>query len=249
MDSDMKQIAEVSTSGARTVGVLGGMGPLATTDFLRKLIEQTPAQSDQEHIPVLVYSLPQIPDRSAAMAGLGPSPAPMMEQGIGTLVGAGAGCIVITCNTAHAWYEEVAPSAGVPVLHIADSVMDWIGRTGAPGRRIGLLATQATVDAGFYQSRFGQRGYDCLAVPEELYQRWVWAGISAVKAGNPQRGGALLSQAGEWLISEGADVLLLACTEIPVALQAVRSPLLGRSIDATRALAQACVDWARPVVM
>ena len=233
----------------RTVGVLGGMGPMATADFLQKLIEQTPAQSDQEHIPVLVYSLPQIPDRSAAMAGLGPSPAPMMEQGIGTLVDAGAGCVVITCNTAHAWYDEVAPAAGVPVLHIADSVMAWIARSEVAGRRIGLLATQATVDAGFYQNRFRQSGYECIAPPPDLYQRWVWAGISAVKAGDPMRGGALLSQAGEWLISEGADLLLLACTEIPVAFQAVKTPLLGRSIDATRALAQACVEWARPVVV
>lgn len=229
----------------RTIGVLGGMGPLATTDFLHKLIEQTPAHSDQEHLPTLIYSLPQIPDRSAAMAGRGPSPAPMMRHGIATLVSAGAGCIAIPCNTAHAWYGDVSPDAGVPVLHIADSVMSWIARTGTTCQRIGLLATQATVDAKFYQNRFSQNGYDCLACPADIYANYVWPGIAAVKAGEPERGGDLLVQAGQWLIANGADMLLLACTEIPVAFQAVQTSLQARSIDATRALAQACVDWAK----
>ena len=90
----------MSTMGKR-LGVLGGMGPLATVDFLQKLIEETPATRDQDHIPLIAYSVPQIPERPAAIAGHGESPLPHMLDGMRTLRNAGATMIAIACNTAH----------------------------------------------------------------------------------------------------------------------------------------------------
>ena len=95
------------------LGVLGGMGPLATVDFLSKLIAETPAERDADHVPVLVYSVPQIPDRPAAILAGGASPLPEMLNGLRTLKAAGAACIAIPCNTAHYWYDALAREAGV----------------------------------------------------------------------------------------------------------------------------------------
>ncbi len=105
----------------RILGVLGGMGPLATVDFLQKLIEETPASRDQDHIPVIAYSVPQIPDRPLAILGKGESPLPHMLEGIHTLKRAGAQAIAIACNTAHYWYDDLVLQGGLPILHIADA--------------------------------------------------------------------------------------------------------------------------------
>src|SRR4051812_14632246 len=103
----------------RVLGVLGGMGPLATVDFLKKLIEETPATRDQDHVPVVVYSVPQIPDRPGAILEATESPLPAMLEGVRVLKGAGAAALAIACNTAHYWYDELS-AEGVPVVHIAD---------------------------------------------------------------------------------------------------------------------------------
>ena len=93
------------------LGVLGGMGPLATVDFLRKLIEETPAARDEDHLPVIAWSVPQIPDRPAAITGNGESPLPALLAGVHTLKAAGAVALAIPCNTAHYWYDDMAGTA------------------------------------------------------------------------------------------------------------------------------------------
>ncbi|MEV5281501.1 aspartate/glutamate racemase family protein [Streptomyces sp. NPDC052811] len=89
-----------------TLGVLGGMGPLATADFYRKLVERTPARADQGHLPVLIWAYPHVPDRSAALLGEGPSPVPaLVEDRWSQCVG--AACVAIPCNTAHAYADQL----------------------------------------------------------------------------------------------------------------------------------------------
>src|SRR6186713_3023570 len=105
------------TKPSRVLGVLGGMGPLATVDFLKKLIEETPASRDQEHVPVIAYSVPQIPDRPSAIIGQGESPLPQMLEGIHTLKRADAKAVAIACNTAHFWYDDLVRQGGLPILH------------------------------------------------------------------------------------------------------------------------------------
>src|SRR5690606_23936695 len=85
------------------IGVLGGMGPLATVDFMQKLVAATPASRDQEHVPALISAIPQIPDRTRAFQGHGASPLPAMLACARRLEAAGAGVIVMPCNTAHIW--------------------------------------------------------------------------------------------------------------------------------------------------
>jgi aspartate racemase len=225
------------------LGVLGGMGPLATADFYEKLIAATPAARDQEHVPVLIHAVPQVPDRTAALLHGGPSPLPALLAGVRTLVAAGAQAIAMPCNTAHAWYDELAAESRVPILHIADCAADAAARLAGPGARIGLIATGGTLAAGLYPRRFAARGFDCAAPTESEMREWVTPGIEQVKAGAVEGGGRLLERAVEALLARGAGAVVLGCTETPVALDRVASPLRPRCVDATAALAHACVEW------
>ena len=223
------------------LGVLGGMGPLATVDFLKKLIEETPASRDQDHIPVIAYSVPQIPDRQAAITGVGESPLPHMLTGIHTLKRAGAQAVAIACNTAHFWYDDLLRQGGLPILHIADAACDALPAV----KRVGLLATQGTVAAGFYQARLQARGFDCVLSSNDDQRTLVLPAIACVKRTELAQGHALALRAARQLFDDGAEVIVMGCTEIPLALEFQSSDASSRCIDATRALARACVAWWR----
>src|SRR5689334_8554805 len=115
------------------LGVLGGMGPLAGAAFVTRLVALTPAERDQEHVPVLLCNDPRIPDRSSARLGQGEDPLDSMLRGLRLLEGAGASLIAIPCNTAHLWYEQLAQRARVPLLHIVEAVCDDLERLGVEG--------------------------------------------------------------------------------------------------------------------
>jgi aspartate racemase len=225
------------------LGILGGMGPLATADFMHKLIAETPAAGDADHVPVVVWSVPQIPDRPGFILHGGESPLPAMLDGIRVLRGAGATCIAIPCNTAHYWYDDLARAAGVPVLHIADAACDMLERRGIRGEAVGLMATRGTLAAGFYQQRLEARGYHPLLSTEADQRELVLPGIACVKRFRLDEAAALLLQAVARLRDAGARAIVLGCTEIPVALDHAGADAMA--VDATRALAQACVRWWR----
>lgn len=219
------------------LGVLGGMGPLATVDFLDKLVRQTRASCDQDHIPVIVASIPQIPDRSDALLRGSASPLPAMLASVDRLTNAGADLIVIPCNTAHVWYEEIAARAGVPVLHIVRAVLDELRECGLSGGVVGLLATTATVQAGIYQATLREAGLEC-RVPVDDTQ--VMTGIRAVKAGELALARDLFAGLVRELLANGCDLVVLGCTEIPVALDGIVD-LAAHTVDAGAALARAAI--------
>lgn len=227
------------------LGVLGGMGPLATVDFLHKLVAATPAVTDQQQIPFVAWNVPQIPDRQQALAGTGISPLPALQHGVQTLLAAGATHIAMPCNTAHYWYAQLANSSShAHFLHIIDASVAQLQQRFPDARRIGLVATGATLHTGLYQRQLAQQGFEVLHNDETELAKWFTPGCYAVKRHALDEGAQLLAQASEALVARGADVLLLACTEVPVALQHARSALLATSIDTTAALADACVaEW------
>jgi aspartate racemase len=163
----------------RLLGILGGMGPLASADFIAKLIAGTPARSDQDHVPFLLWSVPQIPDRNLALAGTGPSPLPAMLRGLHALRDAGCDLAVIPCNTAHNWHDDLARQAGLPLLHMADAACAGLG----PGT-VGLIGTRGTIASGIYQRRLAARGIDCLVPDADDVNDLVMPGIYQVKQGN-----------------------------------------------------------------
>jgi aspartate racemase len=226
---------------SKILGVLGGMGPLATVDFLQKLIEETPASRDQQHVPVIAYSVPQIPDRPPAIVGAGESPLPYMLQGIHSLQRAGATAIAIACNTAHYWYDDLAAQGGLPILHIADAACAALGD--ASVRRVGLIATDGTIAGGFYQQRLAALGKECVLCSTDDQRTLVLPAIEAVKRTDLVRAHASAIQAAHHLLDRGAQAIVMGCTEIPLAIEYEKPAVAAYCIDATRALARACVQW------
>lgn len=222
------------------LGVLGGMGPLATLDFQHKLLEATPAESDQQQLPSVVWNVPQVADRQKALAGLGPSPLPQLLHGIEKLNQAGASHIVIACNTAHHWYDALSRASAAPLLHIVDATLESL--VAQKPQRVGIIATKGTLEAGWFQRGLAAQGIRALEpTPEELAE-WFVPGCYAVKRGQLREGGERLSRLADALLARGAEQLILACTEVPVALRAVATSSLAQSIDPARALAQRCAQ-------
>jgi len=226
------------------VGVLGGMGPLATIDFMRKVLDATPAARDQDHVPMIVSCLPQIPDRTAAFRGLGDSPLEAIVDCGRRLESAGADLIVMPCNTAHLWFDAVQARLQRPMLHLVDAALREALALAGSHARLGLLATDATIASGLYINRrlpdLPAPAWLLPTAGEMLAQ--VMPGIEAVKAGRLDAGQALLSEAAQALARRGADVLVLGCTEIPLVLDATACGL--PVVDATAALAREVVARA-----
>lgn len=227
------------------VGVLGGMGPLATIDFIAKLRAATPAQADQDHVPLVVSCIPQVPDRTAAFRGEGPSPLPAMLDSAQRLVAAGAGLLVISCNTAHLWFDELQAAVRLPMLHLVDAAVEDAVVLAGPQGRIGLLATDATLASGLYVNRrpaAAPQGLHWLLPTAAETSQCLMPGIAAVKAGRMAVAAELLGAAAQALVRRGASTLVLGCTELPLALDAARAgvPL----VDAAEALARRAVAWS-----
>jgi len=222
----------------RLIGVLGGMGPLATVDFMQKVIAATSAELDQDHVPLIVYSVPQIPDRVGAACAGTDEPLPAMLTGIRTLEQAGVEAIAIACNTAHAWYDQLAAATSVRVIHMAQAVIDAASQQTGP---VAVMATVGTLQAGIYQRYFENAGWQAL-VPRGPDQDMIIDAIAAVKRGEIERARTWFDVAAASLLTSGADRLLLACTELPVAARGSIHEHL--CLDATACLAQACVAFS-----
>jgi aspartate racemase len=219
------------------LGVLGGMGPLATVDFLRKLVEHTAVATDQQHIPMVVWSVPQIPDRSNHIVYGSESPFPALKKGILALQLSGASVVAMPCNTAHFWYEDLINSTGMEILHIADAVDYEISQLPFSVKCVGVLATTGTVDSSIYQSRLAKSGRNVI-LPSENEQKKVMEGIALAKSGNVESSRKIFLRHIELLQKRGADAIVLGCTELPAVLEESAG-----LIDSNRALAKRCIRW------
>ncbi len=224
------------------VGILGGMGPLATADLMTKVILNTPASCDQDHVPLVVLSMPAMPSRIDAILHGGPSPLPAMLAGLRLLQAAGAGLIAMPCNTAHHWHADLALACELPVLHIVDCT---IAQLQAHEARVGVLGSAGTRKMRLYTDALRASGREPVE-PTALDQRqWVDAAIDDVKAGRLAQGTARLRRAIDALAAQRVDAIVLGCTELPVAWAGQPYEGPARLVDATTALARACVDWHR----
>ena len=229
----------------RILGVLGGMGPLASAHFMLRLTLLTPAIHDQDHIPAVLWSDPRVPDRTQATTG-GADPLPFLLRGIAGLRQAGCGAIAIPCNTAHGWYQQMQAAAGCPVLHIVDAAADELQRLGVASGTVGVMGTPATLAMRLYQDRLGRAGWDCLIPSDDEMDRLVTPAIALVKANRVAEAFAPLATVARSLAERGAAAVVLGCTEIPLGLQA--GPAQDRGVplvDTIDALARASIAWAR----
>jgi aspartate racemase len=225
------------------IGILGGMGPAATADFYNKVLEETRAQCDEDHVPLLIQSDPRIPRRPPAILSGGESPLPALLASRDRLIAAGAVALAMPCNTAHYWYAQLAADCPVPFLSIVDASCDDVAGLVPPGSRIGLIATRGTVAGRVFDEPLVARGYMPLHCSADELESAVLPAIELVKVGRAEAAGRLLEPIVQALFARGAAAIILACTEIPMALDAVSSPLRSRCVDTNRALARACVRW------
>jgi aspartate racemase len=215
------------------------MGPMATVDFLKKLTQATPAACDQEHIPLVVHFCSQTPDRTDALNGVGPSPLPSLIEAARSIHRAGAQALVIPCNTAHAWYEELSTAIQLPVLHIVDAVIEQLPLA-LRDQPIGLLATTGTMNSGIYAAR-------CPEIPwvlpsQRSMNELVMPAIRCIKSNDMAHASQLLEGAIELMLNQGVRAIVLGCTELP--LVNLERFLHVPVIDATDALAHMAVRWA-----
>ena len=220
--------------------------PLASAQFMVRLTLLTPATKDQEHIPAVLWSDPRVPDRGEAIQPDGPDPLPSLLHGIEGLKRAGCGAIVIPCNTVHAWYDQMAQAARIPMPHIVDAAATDLARIGIRSGQIGLMATPTTLRIRLYQQRLASLGWKCIQPTEEQMTRLVSPAIALVKANQVADAYEPLAEVVNDLAARGAAAVVLGCTEIPLGILAGPSDRLHVPVvDTIDALARAAIAWAR----
>jgi len=222
------------------VGILGGMGPEATILLMQKVMAAVPARDDADHVPLIVHQNPQVPSRiKALIEGTGEDPGPTLARMARDLQAAGAQALAMPCNTAHHYAPAVAGATPLPFLNMLDLTAASLAAQGA--RRVGMLASPATRLAGVFDAPFAAHGLTPVFLPDDGA---LLAIIRAVKAGQgiAALGPRLTAEAGA-LVDQGADHLLVACTELSLMTSAL--PESVTHTDSLDCLTGAIVDFAK----
>ena len=225
----------------KSIGILGGMGPLATADLLRKIVLVTRAEKDGDHVRVYIDDNPRIPDRTAAILSGGESPLPQMTDSLEKLEKCGASCIIMPCNTAHYFLPELQKKTGTPFISMLAATAKACAQK-HPGKCAAVLATRGTLATGLYARALEAENVRYL-IPDEAEKDCLMHLIyDVVKASKP-----LTPEAERWaqllesLRARGADYFILGCTELPIVAQSL--PAEGPFVDPTEELARAAVRF------
>lgn len=221
----------------KTLGVIGGLGPMATVYFMQLITEMTDAKTDQEHIPMVVHSIPQIPDRTAYLLGTSKeNPVPQIVECGKKIETAGVDYMAIPCITAHALFDDIQGALEPPVLHIIRETADYLEKEGV--RVVGLEATDGTINAGVFQKELERRGIRVVLPSEEKQKMVMHIIYNNVKAGlraDMERFQLVETE----LLEKGAEVIILGCTELSMLS---RDEKIGHGyLDAMEVLARAAV--------
>lgn len=223
-----------------TIGIIGGMGPLATADLFEKIIRHTEARCDQDHLHVLIDSNTAIPDRTAALLHGGADPFPQMCESARRLEADGADCLIMPCNTAHYFHGRLQDQVHVPLLNMIALTCQALQEQGVT--RAGLLATSGTIETGVYQ-RVARQFQLELLLPQGEEQAGVMDMIyQGVKAGRRDYDPRRVQEAVERLLKAGAQTMILGCTELPLAVELYR--MTFPAIDPTLELAKGAIRQA-----
>ncbi len=234
------------------IGIVGGVGPAATVDFMDKIVRNTDARCDQDHIKLIVEHNPQIPDRTANLVADGDDPTIAIYSACKRLEANDADLIAIPCNTAHAYIERIQPYLSVPIVNMLAETVSYISEHFGNRGRVGLLATTGTVASRVYHTAAQGARFD-LIVPDADHQEMVMSciyGEHGIKAGHvDDECKAPLMRAMAHLVERGATVIILGCTELPLVMtQTADFQIAGTSVailDPTEILARRCVAWSK----
>lgn len=223
----------------KVLGVLGGMGPAATADFLKLLAQKAPASCDQEHPQMIVYSNTITPDRTTYLLGKGPDPRADIRRGIRCLHEWGADVLAVTCNTAHFFLDEMKADIPMPLIHIIDETIRK-ARTVSP-EGAWLTSTLGTLKTGLYQRHAEAMGYR-FRIPEPEQAVTIHEVTDLVKAGRCEEAARLYGDIIARLWEKEKLPVVCACTELPIAYEYTG---LDRTmgINCLEALAEACLEY------
>lgn len=233
--------ASAPTEQRKVLGVFGGMGPMATAEFYKTVVNLTPATKDQEHIPTLIYSLPQTPDRTQCIKTGDTSIYKYLREGIGMLERNGAYCIVMPCNTVHHYYDYMSSQTKVPIINMITEAVKEVKEKHPNLKKIGLLGTTATINTRLYQDELEKAGFTVITVNDSIQENNVMKAIYGIKAGTDhQQNEDLLAVAGNDVVAHGAELIILGCTEIPLAFNKERVSV--EVIDPAKVLARRAIE-------
>ena len=226
---------------AKTVGIIGGMGPEATLDFFYKIIKATPAKKDQDHIHIIIDNFPQIPDRTAFLLGKGENPLPYILKSVKTLEKANVDVLCMPCNTAHYFVEDIRNATRLPLISIIESTLNKIKSRFKNSKNIGLLATDGTIIGRIYHKVFEVEGYKIIT-PSEEKQNEVMKIIYSIKAGKIEENVQTFEEIIEHMKFLGSELIVLGCTELPILLKYFKPSI--PLVDVTSCLAKEVVNFA-----
>ena len=222
----------------KTLGVLGGLGPMSSVYFYEMLTAHTRAERDQDHINILISSRADTPDRTDFITGRSSqNPLPVMSGEVDKLAAAGAEVIAIPCNTAHYFYDGIAKTAGIPIMNIIEETVAFCKYLGLS--RVGVLATEGTVRSGAYRSALERAGIECVSCSEEDQATVTEIIYGAVKQGKEPDLDKFLAVA-DTLTAHGCERIILGCTELSLLKRNCR--LGTRFIDSLEVLASQAIS-------
>lgn len=225
----------------KSIGILGGMGPMATVDLFKKVVANTKADSDNAHIRIYIDNNAQIPDRTAAILAGGADPIPAMAESAGKLEACGADCIIIPCNTAHYFVPRLREKTKLPILSMIEETAKDCARS-LPGKVAGLLGTTGTLQTGLYNRALEGEGVQYLVPDEECQQALMRVIYDGVKAdAEPESYRQDMEAVLQAMQAQGAEYFILACTELPLAFEALKLP--QTAVDPTLVLARAAIRY------
>lgn len=227
----------------KVIGIIGGMGPEATLDLFREIIEATPASCDQEHIHTIIDSNPKIPSRVDAIFYNGESPAPEMVKAARNLEKHGADVLGIACNTAHYYYEDVRASVGIPVINMIEETVNYTFKSVPKIKKVGLLASPVLEKIKLYQENFRKKGIE-VVTPDKEKKSVMLDLIFKVKSGSfgSEDKQLIKSIIDHFLRKNRVEALVLGCTEIPIMIKDLQ--LQVPIFNSTKILAEVLVQFA-----
>lgn len=226
----------------KIIGILGGMGPEATAELFFRIIRTTPAKADQEHLRIIIDNNPKIPDRTEAILRGGPSPLPeLIKTGL-NLEKAGAEFIIIPCNTAHHYLQDLANNLHVQVLDMIKLTAEKMQKEYPEIRKVGLIATEGTVKSGIYDRSFSGFGLRVLTPSEGLQKDVTKAIYGHIKSGDLANGRKIVHSVARSLAAEGAQAVICGCTEVSLVIKDGDLPI--PVVDPLQILAEAAVTEA-----
>lgn len=227
-----------------TIGILGGMGPMATADLFEKIVKSTPASTDQEHLKVIIYNNPQIPSRVDAIIYGTESPLKELISSAQFLEKAGADILVMPCNTAHFWYQDIQKAVDTKLVNMIENTADYLKVHKLDNNeKFMLFASAATVKTEMYQKVFSAKGI-IVFTPNMEEQKIVSLAIDEVKAGKVESNSniKLLSKIILKYQKIGISSFIAGCTEIPLLFPYISGNY--QPIDPTKIVAQTVVKQA-----